>query len=68
MVEPISDLGKSAIDGLKSQPAFMALVVFNVVVLAGMFWLLQAQAERKHKEFNAMLERCHFQQYGGPKT
>ena len=60
------EMGKSAVEGLKSQPAFFALValVFGVLVMTH-FAFENAETRRVH-QFDEILARCNFQQYGGP--
>lgn len=60
--------GHQAIDGLKSQPAFFALVVMVVSILVMLHYAWDRNEQRRQHQFEEVLARCNFQQYGGPGT
>lgn len=62
------DVSKHAVEGLKSQPAFFALLAVCVVTFGLVYMATQAQQDRELERFNKLLERCNFQQYGGPRA
>lgn len=58
ILEPVVDVAKSALDGLKSQPALLALVLLAGGVFTATYFAVQNEQSRNHEKFIKVLERC----------
>jgi hypothetical protein len=60
-VQAAGQAAESVIHGLKQQPALLALIVLNVVMLGSLFWFIGTvqEAGRTNREaLMKMVERC----------
>jgi len=65
MADP-GEMSRSAVEGLKSQPAFFALVALMICLFVMLHFAYQSGEARRARQFDEILARCNFQQYGGP--
>jgi hypothetical protein len=53
----IEHAGK-AIDALKSKPVILAALIFNGMILAAVYFAVEASRQQQHDELMLVLERC----------
>lgn len=63
--EDVSSIIASVISGVKSQPAFMAMILLNLIVFVCMFMGLWKMQDLRHQEFETMMQVC--ERGGGAK-
>lgn len=57
----MKEVASGVIDGLKAQPALLALIVLNVIVLGAVYFGVTERNKQVHEQTLALMERC------GPK-
>lgn len=67
MVEPVSDVAKSALEGMKTAPSCIALVLLAGGALVATYFAMQAERARQHEETMALYAQCYdAKARGGP--
>lgn len=58
MGNEVGKVAQAAVNGLAKSPLALALMLFNLLVLGGVFWLVHSAAERQEQRFQKILETC----------
>jgi hypothetical protein len=55
--EEVGKAAGAAIDALKTQPFFLVIILFNLIVLVMVFWAVQDGRKHQHEIMQTMLQQ-----------
>lgn len=58
LTEEVAKVANSAVSGLGKSPLAMSMMLFNLLVLGGVFWLVHGAAERQERRIELLLNSC----------
>jgi hypothetical protein len=59
MTETAGKVASKTLDVLKGQPAFLVVIILNLVFIGFMYFATSANRERQAKEFELIMQRCY---------
>jgi len=58
MVEHLTRAASEMLSGLRASPVLLALIMLNMMMVAGALWFLKALAEAQAARFDILLKMC----------